>query len=161
MGLPPSAFNFFKYALILRSLLNCVRQLDVGTFQHFLQTVHLPGTFIYKTFSVTNQFPQLILPPIRDIAWLEQSMLENANNSFRIFHICFPTQNRLIDHHSIQARRFKDVVQKLPIGGSALPWRPTCFEPASSRCYTCSVVFRYCHIGYNRSGERKLKKTYR
>ena len=113
-------------------------QLDIGALKHFLETIQLPGAFAYKALAVTDQFPQLTLILIRDITWLKQSVLKKVSNPFRILNIGFPARNCFhmagIDYHGIQVRRFKDVVQRLPIRGSALHGghlTATSFEPVS------------------------------
>ena len=65
-------------------------------------------------------------------------MLKKVCDPFCIFYIRFPSGNGFhmarIDHHSVQVRRFKDVIQRLPIRGRALHgdhFTAAFFEPVS------------------------------
>ena len=49
---------------------NRAGKLNVGSFQHLLQTVKLPGSVMYQALAVADQFAQLPLVPVRNIAWL-------------------------------------------------------------------------------------------
>ena len=49
-------------------------QLDIGTFQNFLQTVYFPAAFFRQAFAVTGDLTQFTLLPVRNIAGFQQAM---------------------------------------------------------------------------------------
>ena len=89
-------------------------------------------------------------------------MLKEVSDPFCILNICLSAGDSFhmagIDHHCIQVRRFKDVVQKLPIGGCALHGdhlTVTCFEPVGqfkkfSGC--CTKLTYFLPVAFSKAG---------
>ena len=73
----------------------CAGKLNVGAFQHLLETAGLTVSLTGQALTLADKLPELALVPARDIALLEQPMLEETRNPFRIFYICLVPRGRL------------------------------------------------------------------
>lgn len=82
---------------------NHVGKFDVAPFQHLLQTVKFTRALGNQAFPVPGRFPQLTLFPLRNIAHVQQPMLQQVCNPLGILHIRLSVRNILhvssIDDH--------------------------------------------------------------
>ena len=93
-------------------------------------------------------------------------MLKKVGDPLRVLDICFPSWDSLhmagIYHHRFQVRRFKDVIQRLPIRSGALHsghFTAAVFEPVSkckklSGC--CTKLSYFLLVALSEAGDDKF-----
>ena len=89
--------------LLLLMAETTLESLMLPPFQHLLQTVKFTRALSNQAFPVPGQFPQLTLFPLRNIAHVQQPMLQQVCNPLGILHIRLSVRNILhvssIDDH--------------------------------------------------------------
>ena len=98
-------------------------QLDVGPFQHFLNSVGLPAALLHQAPPVAGQFPQLPLGPVRDETGLQKAVAQQVGNPFGILHVGLAPRHGLhvagVDHHHGELL-LQEIVDRFPVDPGAL-----------------------------------------